>query len=170
MAFFENMKQSANSLAAAASVAAQKAVQQGKTAAAIGRIKLAIATEEDKMKKAYTELGKLFYKDFKAEAEAEMAEYLPWCDKVTDAQEQIERLNAEIAAIKASGEVPAEEDLVEVADEPEAEAEVTVDETADFADVVVVDAPVEENPVEEAPVEEAPVVGTLYVDETPVEE
>ena len=69
MSFFDKFKKRAGSVADAASGVAQNAVKQTKTLASVGRIKIAITTEEDKMKKAYTELGRLFFRDHEAQTE-----------------------------------------------------------------------------------------------------
>ena len=177
MSFFDKLKTSAASAAAAAKAASETAVKQGKTLAAIGRVKVSIATEEDKAKKAYTELGKLFYRDYEAQAEANMDEYQPFISKVEDAKKQIALLNEELEKLKAEEPqeepAPAEEPVVyadfdEFVEEKEDDIEVevyVVEETpAAEAEVVVVD----EAPAEEAPAEE-PQVGTLYIDVTDAE-
>ena len=87
MSFLDTLKKTAGAAAQVAAVTADTAVNKTKTMASIGRVKLAISSEEDKLKKAYTELGRLFYRDYEAQAEADMAEYLPWCGKAAaDAQ------------------------------------------------------------------------------------
>lgn len=169
MSFFDKLRVSAVSAAAAAKSASETAVKQGKTLAQIGRVKVSIATEEDKAKKAYTELGKLFYRDYAAQAEANMEEYLPFISKVEDAKKQIAALEEELENLKA--EEPKEEPAP--AEEPVVYAD--FDEFADDEDIevevyVVEEAPVDEPQVEaEAPAEEPaaePQVGTLYIDVT----
>ena len=96
MSFLDTLKKTAGAAAQVAAVTADTAVNKTKTMASIGRVKLAISSEEDKLKKAYTELGRLFYRDYEAQAEADMAEYLPWCGKAADAREQIQRLTEEL--------------------------------------------------------------------------
>lgn len=178
MSFLDKLKQAASTASVAATNAAEVAVKQTKTAAAVGKVKLAIAGEEDKLKKAYTELGRLFYRDYEAQAEAEMEEYQPWIDKAADAKDAIARLTAELETIKAENakkEVPGE-----VVEEPAEDTSIYVDfDEAEPAPVVETEAPAEESaaeekdPVEETaesasveePVEEpTPTVGTLYVD------
>lgn len=177
MSFLNKLKQQAGVAAQAAGTVAQTAVQQTKTLAAIGRVKLAIASEEDKMKKAYTELGKLFYRDYEAQTEAEMTDYEPWCGKVADAKAQIQRLNEELEKLRAE-EVPQS-----VAEEPEEVPAIELDLTVSAEDVpeeteespaeelVAKEDPVEETPDVEIPeVSAEPTVGTLYVDVTGTEE
>lgn len=141
MSFLDKLKETAGVAAQAASSVANTAVSKTKTMAAAGRVKLAISQEEDKLKKAYTELGRLYYRDYTAGTEADQQEYLPWCSRAEEAKAEIQRLTEELEAIKAADAVK----------EPE-EAEMT--ETA-------------ENTAESAsePVDE-PQVGTLYVDTT----
>ena len=181
MSIFDKLFQQTSGVRSAAGGVAQNAVKQGKSLASIGRTKIAIATEEDSLKKAYTELGRLFYRDYEAGAEATMEDYQPWIEKVTAAKENIARLNEEIAATRAAMETPAAP-----AEEPEAPVEDVVEET-DFADVAVETAEEATEAVEEAVEEtagefadaaeqvaeaaaEEPTVGTLFVDTTNTEE
>ncbi len=173
MAFLDKIKQQAEAVANAAGTVAQTAVQQTKTLAGIGRIKLAIATEEDKVKKAYGELGRLYYRDYEAQTEPAQEDYQPWCDKVADAKEQIARLYQELEKLRAAEEG---EGTAPAGEEP---AMIQVDLTATAAEEAPAEeeapqeeAPTEETPTEEAPAEEAqePTVDTLYVDVTETEE
>lgn len=173
MSFLDKLKKTAASASVAATNAANVAVKQTKTAAAIGKLKLNIAQEEDKMKKAYTELGRLYYRDHEANAEPELEEYLPWIQRVADAKEAVEALNAQVEAVKAENakaDEPAEEeedtsiyvDFAQVQEEPQ---EAPVEESVE--DPQVPAEPVEEP--QEAPhvsteEEPAPTIGTLYVD------
>lgn len=179
MSFLDKLKQTAAAATVAASNAAEVAVKQTKTAAAIGKVKLAIAGEEDKLKKAYTELGRLFYRDHEAQAEAEMEEYQPWIDKCNDAKDAIARLSEELETLKAESakkEEPeaVEEVAAETAEEPAEDtsiyvdfAEAPVEEAAAEPEAPVEEVPAEEPASEEAPEEEpAPTIGTLYVDIT----
>lgn len=180
MSFFDKLRTSAISAAAAARSASETAVKQGKTLAAIGRVKVSIATEEDKAKKAYTELGKLFYRDYETQAEANMEEYLPYISKVEDAKKQIILLNEELDKLKAEEPqeepAPAEEPVVyadfdefveEKDDDIEVEVYVVEEEPVAEPEMVVVDeASVKEVPVEEPAPAEEPQVGTLYIDMT----
>lgn len=180
MSFFDKLRQQAGVAAQAAGNVAQSAVQQTKNLAAVGRVKLAIASEEDKMKKAYTELGKLFYRDYVAQTEADMTDYEPWCGKVADAQAQIQRLNEELEKLHA------EDAPVQEAPAEEPETAIEIDLTTPVEEAPAAEAPAEVPAVEEAPVVEDPVdapegapeaaippeppVGTLYVDVTGSEE
>jgi hypothetical protein len=107
----------------------------------MAKANVAIQQEEVKVRKAQVELGKVFYKNFVSGEEADMAEYLPLCEKITASLKIIEGLKAEIEQAKSGAEAPA----------PEAPAE----------------APAEEAPAEEAPAE--PVIPEIVVveDEEP---
>ena len=173
MSFFDKIKQQAGVAAQAAGNVAQNAVQQTKTLAAVGRVKLAIASEEDKMKKAYTELGKLFYRDYEAQTEADMTDYEPWCGKVADAKAQIQRLNEELEKLHAEPqEAPTEEPVSEVAIELDltTPAEEIPTEEAPAAEAPVGDVPTEESAPASVEIPAEPTVGTLYVDVTGTEE
>ena len=127
MSFLDKLKQTAAAASVAATNAAEVAVKQTKTAAAIGKVKLAIAGEEDKLKKAYTELGRLYYRDHETQAEAEIEEYQPWIDKATDAKDAIQRLNQELEALKAENAKKDEPEVVEVTEEPAEDTSIYVD-------------------------------------------
>ena len=191
MSFLDTLKKTAGIAAQVTASAADTAVSKTRTMASIGRVKLAISSEEDKLKKAYTELGRLFYRDYQAQAEADMTEYQPWCDRAADAREQIQRLTKELETLKAEGkdtvkdapkaqeEAKPEEDedtsiFADMDDEPEEQPKETdAPETAPETAVEPEAAPETETtePVE-APAEQAPVVpevnpdivGTFYID------
>lgn len=168
MSFLDTFKKKTGVVAEAASSVAQNAVQQSKTLASVGRVKLAIASEEDKMKKAYTELGRLFYRDYEAQTEADMEDYQSWCDKVADAKAQIQRLNEELEKLRAP-ETPEEQPEPEA--EPEIEVEFVVSDPEPAPADEAPEAPAEVPETPEAPeIPETPTVGTLYVDVTDTEE
>ena len=161
MSFLDKLKQTANVAAQVAATTADTAVNKTKTMASIGRVKLAITSEEDKLKKAYTELGRLFYRDYEAQADADMTEYLPWCGKAADAREQIQRLTEELEKLKSESGAPKEETAPQApADAPEQVEE----DTSIFADLddeaapqAANEAPEAEEKPEEAPAEQEPV-------------
>ena len=191
MSFLDTLKKTAGMAAQVTASAADTAVSKTRTMASIGRVKLAISSEEDKLKKAYTELGRLFYRDYQAQAEADMTEYQPWCDRAADAREQIQRLTQELETLKAEGKdsVKAEPKTEEEAkpeevedtsifadldDEPEVKIEIKVEskpeeqpeeETAPEAEEAPEEAPKTEEPApSEAPAEQAPVVPEINPD------
>ena len=123
MAFFDSLKETVTDLA-------QAGVAKSKQVAEIAKLKAANMSEEDAIKKAYIELGKLYYAERGAAPEAA---YISGCEKITAAKANIEANNAKIAELKAED------------DEPEVVAEVTVTEEAPAEEA----APV----AEEAPAE-----------------
>ena len=128
MGFFDTLKDRATDLA-------QAGVAQSKRLAEIAKLKTANMGEEDTIKKAYIELGKLYYAE---KGTAPDGAYAASCEKITAAKAAIEVNNERIAELKESedGEVqssdfevdpvqeaePAEEPAAEpVAEEPAAE-------------------------------------------------
>ena len=91
--------------------AAQTAAQKARDLAAIAKAKVSIVAEEDKIRKAQTELGKLYYRDYVLGEDMDSAEYLPWCDRITASRAVIEDLKDLIDEIR-TGEcaAPADED------------------------------------------------------------
>lgn len=123
---FETLKDRATDLA-------QAGVAQSKRLAEIAKLKTANMAEEDAIKKAYIEIGKLYYAEKGATPDGA---YAAACEKITASKAVIETNNERIAELKQPGD-------------PEAEVEVEVETEA----VVVEAAPAPEA----APVpEEAP--------------
>lgn len=157
MSFLDTLKKTAGIAARVTASAADTAVSKTRTMASIGRVKLAISSEEDKLKKAYTELGRLFYRDYQAQAEADMTEYQPWCDRAADAREQIQRLTKELETLKAEGK-----DTVKDAPKAQEEAKSEeVEDTSIFADMddepeVEIEIKVESKPEEQPEETDAP--------------
>ena len=123
MGFFDNFKEKATDLA-------QAGVAQSKRLAEIAKLKTANMGEEDTIKKAYIELGKLYYAEKGAAPEAA---YAASCEKITAAKAAIEANNDRIAELKSSAddevEVVARVEPVERAAEPSAHHEAEVQET-----------------------------------------
>ena len=119
MAFLDDLKDKTIDLA-------QAGVAKSKKVMEIVRLNLNNAAEEDTMKKAYLEIGKLYY------AERGMAPdgaYVALCEKITAAKVNIEENKARIAEIKAENnikdsdippvetEIPPEEPVVPQSDD-----------------------------------------------------
>ena len=161
MSFLDTLKKTAGIAAQVTASAADTAVSKTRTMASIGRVKLAISSEEDKLKKAYTELGRLFYRDYQAQAEADMTEYQPWCDRAADAREQIQRLTKELETLKAEGKDTVKDT---VKDAPKAQEEAKpeeVEDTSIFADMddepeVEIEIKVESKPEKQTKETDAP--------------
>ncbi len=78
----------------------QAGVSKSKQLGELAKLNLSIASEEDTVRKAYAEIGKLYY------AEKGMApdpEFAALCEKVTAAKVNIEETKARIEALKADG-------------------------------------------------------------------
>ena len=143
MNFSENFENAKNLALEAAAAAKTKAKQ----VAAIAKANISIYAEEDKIKKAEQQLGKLYYRDYAVSEEMDSAEYLPWCQKIDESKQLIEQLRADISERK--------------------EPEETVVATADESDFVKPEAPATEKaPAEEAPAE-APAEDAPAANEAP---
>ena len=79
---------------------AQAGVAQSKRLAEIARLKVANMGEEDAIKKAYIEIGKLYYAEKGA---APDAAYVAACEKITAAKAAIETNNDRIAELRSAG-------------------------------------------------------------------
>ena len=151
MRFSENFEAAKNMAVEAAQTAAAKA----KELAAVAKANISIYAEEDKVKKAEIELGKLYYRDYAVGEELDTAEYLPWCQKIDESKKAIAELKDFIASLREDGE-PAEAETEAAPTDDDFEIVVADDEPkADEAPAA--EAPkTEEAPAEEAPAEEAP--------------
>ena len=89
MALFNELRSRAGGLA-------QEAANKTRQAAQTARINLAISQEQEKIKKAYTELGKLYFEDFQKDKAPEGTDYLLWVGKITAAKARITALRAEL--------------------------------------------------------------------------
>ncbi len=98
MNFSENLENAKNMALEAAAAAKSKAKQ----IAAIAKANISIYAEEDKVKKAEQQLGKLYYRDYAVGEEMDTAEYLPWCQKIDESKQLIEELRAYIDELKAT--------------------------------------------------------------------
>lgn len=115
MANMEDLKAKANE-------AAQNAAKTAKYVAFVSKKRLAILSEQEKIRRAYTKLGKIYYKDYVTDEEPDEAEYKPLCDAITASFSRINDMKEEIAAAKAeyNGE--------DVDVDPEAEDDVVIEE------------------------------------------
>lgn len=111
---------------------AQAGAAKAREIAEIGKLKVSNVAEEDSIRKAYIEIGKLYYAE---RAMAPEAPYAALCEKITASKEKIEYNKQKIADIKAAGNIQDEE-------------------IPDVEPVVVDEAPVEDAPAEDAPAEE----------------
>lgn len=125
-----------NDLQERATDLAQSVVATSKRLAEIAKLKASNMAEEDTIKKAYVELGKLYYAEHGATPDGA---YAAACEKITAARAAIETNNDRIAELKATAE--AEGEIIDVTPEAAQEPESDVTE----ADIVP------EEPAAEAP-------------------
>ena len=100
---FETLKDRATDLA-------QAGVAQSKRLAEIAKLKTANMAEEDAIKKAYVEIGKLYYAEKGATPDGAFAAA---CERITASKAVIETSNERIAELKQPGD-PEPEAAVEV--------------------------------------------------------
>jgi len=136
MGFFDSLKANANVLKDKAADLAQTGAAESKRLAEIAKLKSANLGEENAIKKAYAEIGKLYYEMMGA---APGEEFAAACEKITAAKAAIEANNDRIAELKVKEE-PAE-----------AEVEVVAE-----AEAVVADAPADEITADDIVAEEEP--------------
>ena len=145
MAFMDSI----DSIREKATEAAQVAAKKTKKLAEIAKANLSIYQEEDKIKKAQTELGKLYYRDYVVGEEMDSAEYLPWCQKIDESKQTIADLRDYIDELKAEQVVEEDQEAVEeVPDEEVPVEEAPTEEAAPEIEVVVCDEPEEPKPEE----------------------
>lgn len=142
MGFFDNFKEKATDLV-------QAGAAQSKRLAEIAKLKTANMAEEDAIKKAYLELGKLYYAEKGATPDAA---YAASCEKITASRAAIETNNERLAELKEKdGDTDAEFDIdpdfaVEAKEEAkpqETAAEESEIETEESAEVAKEEAPQE---------------------------
>ena len=90
---------------------AGKAAEKAKGAARIAKLSMEINGEKDTIKKAYLEIGKLYYEMNRDNPDGFFAQL---CDEITVANAEIAAKEAEIADIKENGIGGADEEDVEV--------------------------------------------------------
>ncbi len=95
MAFFDELKDKTLDLA-------QTGMAKSKQLMEIAKLNLANSGEEDAIKKAYIEIGKIYYAE---RGMAPDAAYEALCQKITTAKTNIEENRNRIAEIKAAGDI-----------------------------------------------------------------
>ena len=127
---FENLRDKATDLA-------QAGVAQSKRLAEIAKLKTANMAEEDAIRKAYIEIGKLYYAE---QGVAPDGAYAAACERITASKALIETNNERIAELKQPGdpepEAEAAAEAVEeaVADAVESAVEAVADAVEDKQD------------------------------------
>ena len=85
---------------------ADTGVARAKELTEIGKLKVNNSAEQEAIRKAYSELGKLYYAE---RASAPEPAYADICQRITDAMARISYNNERIADIKAAGQITDEE-------------------------------------------------------------
>lgn len=121
-----------NDLQERATDLAQSVVATSKRLAEIAKLKASNMAEEDTIRKAYVELGKLYYAEHGTTPDGA---YAAACEKITAARAAIETNNDRIAELKATAEAEGEiiDMTPEAAEEPEnevTEADIVPEEPA----------------------------------------
>lgn len=100
-------------------------IAKAKEISEIGKLKVQNSTEQEAIRKAYSELGKLYYAE---RGSAPEAAYADLCQRITDALARISYNNERIADIKAAGHLD-DEEVEAVGAEAEAEGPCCCDKT-----------------------------------------
>jgi len=117
-----------DSLKDKAANAAQTAAKTAKHVASVSKMRLEIVKEQERIRRNYSKLGKVYYKDYVTDEEPDEAEYKPLCDDISASFRRINELREQIAAEKeayksgAAVEAPCEDPGVPC-EEPEEAAE-----------------------------------------------
>lgn len=135
-----------NDLQERATDLAQSVVATSKRLAEIAKLKASNMAEEDTIKKAYVELGKLYYAEHGATPDGA---YAAACEKITAARAAIETNNDRIAELKATAE--AEGEVIDITPNVEEEAP-KADEVTE-SDIAPEEAPAEAPAADEEPKE-----------------
>ena len=135
MTFFEKLKTKAAELAQAGmekSVElAQTGVAKSKVLAEIAKLKAANVSEKETIRKAYQELGRIYYAE---KGSTPDAAYAASCARVTDAMEAIRANNEKIEALKdGEDEVAAAAEEAIVLDSDDFEVEADTEEVTEAA-------------------------------------
>lgn len=134
MASMDTIKDKANA-------AAQTAAKAAKYVALVSKKRLEIVKEQEKIRRNYAKLGKVYYKDYVTDEEPDDAEYKPICEEISVSFRRINELREEIAEAKA-----------------EYNGDGAVEDENDDVDILALEevpvSPEGETPAEEAPAEE----------------
>ena len=94
-----------------ACMAAGSAMDAARYMAYMSKRRLEILAEQEKIRRLYTRLGKVYYKDYVTDEEPDEAEYAPLCEKLSEAFQRINRLREEMEDAKAAYRGESPEDL-----------------------------------------------------------
>lgn len=115
-----------------ASDAAQSAAKTARYVALVSKKRVEIAREQEKIRRLYAKLGKVYYKDYVTDEEPDDAEYAPICNAISDSFRRINTLKEELSDAKDAYRADKEDEelsrgvVILPVDEPEKEPEVVV--------------------------------------------
>ena len=115
-----------------ASDAAQSAAKTARYVALVSKKRVEIAREQEKIRRLYAKLGKVYYKDYVTDEEPDEAEYAPICNAISDSFRRINTLKEELSDAKDAYRTDKEDEelsrgvVILPVDEPEKEPEVVV--------------------------------------------
>lgn len=109
----EGLENIINALSDVAQLAASKA----KSLTAIAKSNINLLSEQEKLKKAYAELGKLYYRDYATGEEPDDSEYLPICERISELVKNIQGLRENIDQAKAKPQKEDEDDPEKIREE-----------------------------------------------------
>lgn len=115
-----------------ASDAAQSAAKTARYIALVSKKRVEIAREQEKIRRLYAKLGKVYYKDYVTDEEPDDAEYAPICNAISDSFRRINTLKEELSDAKDAYRADKEDEelsrgvVILPVDEPEKEPEVVV--------------------------------------------
>lgn len=115
-----------------ASDAAQSAAKTARYIALVSKKRVEIAREQERIRRLYAKLGKVYYKDYVTDEEPDDAEYAPICNAISDSFRRINTLKEELSDAKDAYRADKEEEelshgvVILPVDEPEKEPEVVV--------------------------------------------
>ena len=104
-----------NSIKEKATETAAAAAELAKAAAKTAKLNLQIAAEQDKIKKAQLELGKLCHQDYVSGEDGDLSAYLPWHQKIDESAAKIAQMREELRSLREGSSNKDEE--MEVSDE-----------------------------------------------------
>ena len=94
------MKENMEAIYEKAVDAAQSAKRTAVLLATVSQKKLLIAREQEKIRRNYTRIGKVYYKDYVTDEEPDEAEYKPLCEEISNSFRYINDLRDEIEDAK----------------------------------------------------------------------
>lgn len=92
--------------------AAEYAASAAKHFAFLSKCRLEILAEQEKIRRLYTKLGKVYYKDYVTDEEPDEAEYAPVCERISECFRRINELREDMAEAKAAYQTADEEEPV----------------------------------------------------------